>query len=166
MAVGVLFTFRDGKGETSSTQVNLPSNTSAADAILFGQQMAGLLDALISGAITRVGIVLDVDISALGLNTTASGTSDVEEGARFQFRTANGFFTSMRIPTILEGIISSGGNSVNQVDVDVAAFLTAMETGIDLAGVGGTGTVAPVDTRNDDIVTTTSAKESFQSSRG
>jgi hypothetical protein len=166
MAIGILFTFRDGKGETSSTQVNLPSSTSTADAILFGQQMATLLDPMINGAIARVGIVLDVDVSGLGLTASASGISDVEEGARFQFRTSGNHFTSMRVPTFIDTLITAGGNAVDQVNVDVAAFLTAMEGGIDLTGVGGSGTVAPSDTRDEDIVATTSAKEAFQSSRG
>jgi hypothetical protein len=166
MAIGILFTFQDGKGETSTTQVNLPSSTSTADAIVFGQQMATLLDPLVNGVITRVGIVLDVDLSTLGLNATASGTADVEEGARFGFRTSQGNFTSMRVPTFLDSLITTGGNAVDQVNTDVAAFLTAMETGIDLSGAGGSGVVEPSDRRDEDIVATSTAKEDFQSSRG
>lgn len=166
MAIGILFTFRDGKGETSSTQVNVPSSTAIADAVLFGQQMATLIDPLINGFISRIGIVVDVDISALAIANAASPIADVEEGARFQYRTAQNNFTSMRIPTFIDTLITAGGNAVDQVNTDVAAFLTAMETGLDLTGVGGSGTISPSDTRDEDIVTTTSALEAFQSSRG
>ncbi|MEM6284164.1 MAG: hypothetical protein AAF787_18370 [Chloroflexota bacterium] len=166
MAVGILFTFRDGKAATSSTQVNLPSSTAIADAVLFGQQMALLIDPLVNGFISRIGIVVDVDLSALAIANAPSPLADVEEGARFQFRTAQNNFTSMRIPTFIDNLITAGGNAVDQVNVDVAAYLTAMETGIDLTGVGGSGTISPSDTRDEDITATTSALESFQSSRG
>ena len=166
MAIGILFTIRDGKGEQSTMQVNVPSSTSAADAIIFGQQFAGIIDPLVNGAITRVGIVLDVDISGLGLTPNASLQADVEEGAKFQFRTSQNHFTSFRIPTFLDTLIPGGGNAVDQANGQVAALLTAMEDGIDLSGVGGSGVISPSDTRNEDIVATTSAKEAFQSSRG
>lgn len=165
MAFSIIFSFRDEKNERSTTEVNLPSGTAFADVTLFATEMTQLIEPLITGTIERVGIAFTVDISGLGLGTTAAAGSDVEEGARFQFGTAGGFNTSMRVPTIDESIILPGTREVSQVDADVAAFLTAMETGIDLVGVGGSGTIQPSDKRDDDIVSTTQAREQFLNSR-
>lgn len=164
-ALGIVFSFQDRKGANSTTIINIPSGTTMPDAILFAQEMAQLIDPLITGVINRVGISLTVDISGLGLNTTPDDDADVEEGAFFQFLTNGGFRTSNRIPTFDELKVTVGGTDVNQVDADVAAFLAAMESGINLIPSGGSGTVSPTDARDDDIVSTSIAKEAFQSSR-
>ncbi len=164
-ALGLTFTFADRKGKNSTTIINIPSNTAMPDAIIFGQQMALLIDPLITGTIQRVGVALTVDISGLGLNTVAADAADVEEGGFFQFLTNGGFRTSNRIPTFDEAKVTVGGTDINQVDTDVAAFLTAMESGLDLVPSGGSGVVSPTDGRDDDITSTEVAREAFQSSR-
>jgi hypothetical protein len=164
-SIGIVYTVEDRKGAASNTIINVPSGTTMPDAILFAQQMALLIDPMVTGRITRAGISLTVDLSSLGLGAVASDTSDVEEGARFQFTTAGNFRTSNRIPTFDETKVTVGGTDVDQVDADVAAFIAAMEDGINLVGVGGSGTVGPTDSRDDDITATSLAKEAFQSSR-
>lgn len=164
-SIKIIYTFEDGKGKRSTTEVKVPSVTSFSDIILFGQQMAILLDNLTTGRLVSAGIALTIDLSGLGLGAAASADRDVEEGGYFQFGTAGGFFTSMRIPTFNEQLITAGGTSVNQVDPAVAAFLTGMIDGINLTGVGGSGTVEPSDARDDDITALSTAVEAFQSSR-
>ncbi|MCZ7544890.1 MAG: hypothetical protein M5R40_15810 [Anaerolineae bacterium] len=165
MAFTVMLSVIDEKGKTSTTEVKLPTATVWADAVIMAQQIALLIDPLILGAITRVGVTADVELP-VGLAASASANSDVEEGARFQFRTENGFYTGLRLPTFDESLIVAGTRGVDLTDTDVAAFVAAMEDGIDTSGYGGTDTVEPCDARDEDIVSLEFAREQFLSSRG
>ncbi|MCZ7545743.1 MAG: hypothetical protein M5R40_20485 [Anaerolineae bacterium] len=133
--------------------------------MLFAEQLALLIDPLVVGALTRIGVTRDVDLPG-GLAASASANADVEEGARFQFRTENGFFSGLRLPTFDESKIAAGTRGVDLADGDVAAFVAAMEDGLDLSGVGGTGTVQPCDARDEDLLALEFAREQFLSSRG
>lgn len=165
MAWTVLYSIQDEKGKTSTTEINLATATTFADADIMAGQMALLIDDMITGAITRIGIVATVDLP-VGLKATAAANSDVEEGARFQFRTANGFFSGLRLPTFDEAAIIAGTKNVDLTDADVAAFVTAMVSGLDTSGAGGSGVIVPVDKRNEDLTALEFAKEQFLSSRG
>lgn len=164
MAFSVLYTIKDAKAESSTCEINVPDNLTLANLSIFAQQMALLIGPLITGAITRIGVALSVDLPG-GLDLTPNVGSDVEEGAKFQFRTAGGYYTGLRIPTFSEALISPTGKEVDTEDTDVAAFVAAMISGIDLTGAGGTGTVAPTDKREDDVVSLEFAKEQFVRSR-
>lgn len=157
MALAILYSIQDAKGQTSTMEINIPTATTLANATTFAQAMAGLLNAVTTGAITRIGVVLSVALPG-GIRTGALTNSDVEEGARFQFRTALGNLTATRVPTFLETLIASNSRAVDLEDTDVAAFVTAMEDGI--------GGVTPTDKRGEDVAALTSAREQFQSSRG
>lgn len=161
---GILYTITDAKGKASTTVINVAGTESLADVRIFAQQAALLINDLITGAITRIGIALTVDLPG-GLRVSPLAGADVEEGARFQFRTDGGNFTGMRIPTFAEALIASAGTSVDTTDTDVAAFVTAMTDGIELSGLGGSGNVSPTDSREEDVVALSTAVESFMSSR-
>lgn len=166
MGFSIIYSILDEKGKRSTTEVNLPSATAFNDVVIFGAELAKLIDPLITGSIERVGVAYTVALPAgLGIKTTPQPSSDVEEGARFQYQTNQGNYTGMRVPTFDEAAILPGSRLVDQVNTAVAAFLTAMESGIDLSGVGGSGVVQPSDKRDEDIVSTTSAREQFVSSR-
>jgi hypothetical protein len=164
MVLSVIYTFKDGKDKTSFTEVPIPLGTTLANAVIFAQQMAILVDALITGRVARIGIAATVTMPG-GIAVVAAATSDVEEGAVFQYRTSGGFHKSCRIPTFNEAMIVTGSDVVNIADPDVLAFNTAMLTGINLAGFGGTGTVSPCDLREEDLVAIDFAREDFQNSR-
>lgn len=160
MGFAILYSVQDEKGKTSTTTINLPSAVAFADATLFAAELAKLINPLIGGAITRIGIAFTVALPA-GLRASPLANSDVEEGARFQFSTTNGFFSGMRIPTFLESFITAGTKDVDLTDTDVAAFVAAMRDGIDLTGVGGSGTVQPSDSRDEDLAALSTAREQF-----
>lgn len=164
MAFSIIYSVVDAKNETSNTEVNLPGSVAFADVVIFASQMALLINPLITGAITRIGVVFSVTLPG-GLRAAATSGSDVEEGARFQFRTLNGFFTAMRLPTFNEANISSSSRAVDLDDTDVAAYRAAMVSGINLTAAGGSGTISPTDKREEDIVALASAQEQFLSSR-
>lgn len=161
MAFGILYSFRDDKGKVSTTVVNVPSVEDFADVVTFAGNLAGLIDPLIGGAITRIGVAFTVALP-VGVKGSPLATADVEEGARFQFRTLTNFFTSVRLPTFLDALVNPGSDAVDLTDLDVDAFVTAMTEGIDIGG----NVVAPSDPREDDIATLEFAREQFQSSRG
>lgn len=167
-AYSIVMSFQDAKGETSTTMVNVPtSGLTLPNMVIFAQEMVKLVDPLINGIITRVGIAITVALPS-GINISPNSVSDVEEGAAFNFRTAGGYRTSLRIPTLLESLVSAGSSDIDTSDPDVAAFVSAMISGVDLtaaAPVAGTGTVTPSDSRGDDIVALTDAKEQFTKSR-
>lgn len=166
-AYGVVISFQDAKGETSTTIVNIPTGLTLANITIFAQEMVKLVDAMINGIVTRVGLAVTIPLPS-GINISPNSISDVEEGGYFQFRTAGGYHTSLRIPTILESLVSLGSSDIDTSDPDVAAFVAAMITGIDLTGASptpGSGTVTPTDSRGDDITALLDAKEQFVKSR-
>lgn len=163
MAINVSFSISDAKGDISTVTVQVPESTSYEDAVLFGQQMAGLIEPLVNGTLRSVTVTIPVAFTPWSL---ADAASDIQEKAAFGFRTVNNFIKRLSIPTILESIFNLGSKDVDTTDPDVAAFVTAMESGIDLTGAGGTGTVAPVDTRDEDLVALDYAREAWGRSRG
>lgn len=160
----LLYTIRDGKGQQSTTEMNVPDSFALADVILFARGAAGFIDDMIGGQLVRIGIAVNLDLPP-GIKVTPQSTSDVEEGARFQFRTAGGFGTSMRIPTFQEANLVPGTTQVDLTDPNVAPFVTMMESGIDVDLTAGVRLITPSDKREDDIVTLDSAREQFLSSR-
>lgn len=154
------YTIQDGKGETSTTEINFPGTLLAATAAQAAVNFGELIEDMISGSIIRVSLVLGVETDSF--NPSPATDSDVEEGARFQFRTSGGFYTALRIPTINESQISPGSQAVNMTMVASVAFVTAMTGGIEIAP----GTfVIPCDKRGDEITALSFAREQFLSSR-
>lgn len=170
MGFSVVYSIRDEKGAVSTTEINLPAATSFHDVAIFAGQMALIINPLIRGAITRIGVCYMLTLPA-GLRTTPLTGSDVEEGARFQFKTSNGFYTSNRIPTFDESLVIPGTREVDLLDPNVSAFYIGMNLGLNTSGatfngVSGTGVISPSDSRGDDIVRLEGAVEQFLSSRG
>lgn len=160
MALSILYSFLDSKGQTSTCEINIPTATTLASATAFAQSVATLLNNVVTGVITRVGIVLSVSLPG-GIRTAALANSDVEEGAKFQFNTASGFRTGFRIPTFDETKIASNSRAVDLEDADVAALVNAIVSGLTSAG----NLVQPTDKRESDVTALTAAKEQFLSSR-
>ncbi len=160
MAIGLNFTVRDDKGAISRFTVNLPAGTSFDDVTLFAQQLFPLVDPLVNGAITDVSVNLPID--GISLQTTAALTSDVQEIGQFVFNAVGGFLKRIGLPTFSELKVLAGSAQIDQTDPDVAAFITAMVDGIDLTGVGGSGTIQPSDYRDADLETVDSAVEAFR----
>lgn len=164
MVFSIIYTIRDEKAVESTTSVNLPESTAFTDVALFAAELAKIIDPIITGAIIRIGVAFQVTLPG-GLASTPAANTDVEEGARFQWRTVNNYMASNRLPTFDEQFIQAGTREVDQTDANVAAFVNAILTGINLTGVGGSGTIQPSDYRGEDITAIDTAREMFQSSR-
>ena len=164
--IGLYFTIEDEKRQVSTVEIPLPDSVGLANIPYAVQAVGDLLEPLIQGRIRAAGARVEVDTSGFGWSAVAGVAADVQEGARFVFRTVNGFLKSLRLPTFNESLIVATTDNVDTTDTDVAAFTAAMTSGVDLTGVGGTGTAAPADYRGEDITAFVSAKENFTRSRG
>lgn len=150
----------DEKG-TGSFVVNVPESISLANMVGFGLELAPLVDAVIRGRIAGISLNIDIELAPGAVNTTASPGSDLEEGARFSFATAANVPTFMRIPTFNEALMVTGADDVDLSLPSVAAFVSAIEDGLDATPGGGDAVVQPVDSRGEAITTVLTAIESF-----
>lgn len=164
MGFEIVYNVQDEKASNSLMSTRLPSAVSFNDAIIFASEFAPMIQALITGAITRIGVAFTVDLPA-GLRSAPLAGSDVEEGGRFQFNTAGGNITSVRVPTLDESKVTAGSSEIDVLDSAVATFVTVFEDGMDLSGVGGSGVISPSDSRDEDITALKWAREAFQRSR-
>ncbi len=161
IAIKVIYTARDDKGKTATTEVKVPLGFTIAQYIEFAQSMAQLLDAIMDGKITGANFCVGVDISGLGLKALPTVGSDVEEKGFFQYSTVGGFQTRMQIPAFKETLVVAGSDAIDVLQADVLSFDTAMLVGI---AVAGPATIQPSDEREDDIQSRDFAREHFRAS--
>jgi hypothetical protein len=159
LAVSVRFDFQDQKGKTSFTKVRVPNGFSIAQYTEFAQAMGQLFANLSSARVTGASFCVGLDLSGSTIKAVASGISDIAQKALIGFSTiVAGFRTKLKLPAFSETKVISGSDDIDQSDVDVAAFLTAMENGIVVTG----GTVSPTDIRENDVVSTDYSREYFR----
>lgn len=159
MAIHLTFTIQDEKGDTSVIDIPVPGATPLTDIPYLLQAYADLLNPIVQGGLVQAAAKVVGTVS--GWNTTAAAGSDVQEKASFLIRTAGGFLKRLGIPTILESIFNTGSKDVDLGHTDVAALVTALETGIDISGAGGSGTISACDYREDDLVNVEAAYEDW-----
>ena len=156
LAITVRVEFIDDKGKTSFTKVRVPNGFTLSQYGEFGTALAQLLTNISICRVTGGSLTFAMDLSGLGLRTVAGITADIAEKAAFLFNTAiTGLKAKLRIPTFRETLVPPGSDAVDLADVDVAAFKTAMESGIAVTG----GTIEPTDDRENDITGLTTARE-------
>lgn len=156
LAITVRVEFIDDKGKTSFTKVRVPNGFTLSQYGEFGTALAQLLTDISICRVTGGSLTFSIDLSGLGLRTVAGITADIAEKAAFLFNTAiTGLRAKLRIPTFRETLVPPGSDAVDLADVDVAAFKTAMESGIVTTG----GTISPTDDRENDITGLTTARE-------
>lgn len=141
----------------------MPSSVDIAIASTFARSTGVMIDALIKGRLVDVSVGIKIALSTLsGIKTTADADSDVEEGARFSFRTAIGGLTGFRIPTFDEAFMVSGSPLVDVADATVDALVQRVIAGQTVGLIN----VSPSDQYGSDVTGLESAVDSFQSSRG
>ncbi len=161
-AVKIIYTIEDDKGKQATCFVQLPTNLLLADYIEFAEEMGDLINNITVGAIVNVGIAFTVDISGYGWAASPGATSDIEEKGYFQFRTAGGFFTGIKIPALSDLLVVGGSDLLDETEADISDFIDAMEDGIVLPVL--TTLVKPSDSREDDITLKVFAREVFRAS--
>lgn len=154
---------QDSKGATSTVSMNHPLNSDLA--VLKGcvRTTAELIDAVIGCQVIDASIGIEVQLSgALDLKEFAIAGADVEEGARFIWRTASGALTDFRLPGFSETYLTDSGELVYVEDDDVDVFIQRILAGQTVGLVN----VSPSDAYGSDITAFVSGAESFTASRG
>jgi len=167
MPVSVILTIEDAKGKQATTEFHLADGLSIAQLGAAAQALAQLVEPMIRGRIVAISVGFKVALPVFGAGdgNALQDYADVEEGARFQFRTDNGFPTAQRIPCFDEALIVVGTDQVDTSDSAVSAYINAMLDQLSVGSGGSAFTVILQDARGEAISTLASARESFQASR-
>lgn len=163
LAVSLVFTFRDNKGDSAITKLRIPTGFTIAQMLEFGEAAAQLLSNLSSAQMTKASISVGVDLSGATIRAVASATSDVFQKALFVARSnIAGLFARFNFPTLQDDKVVDGTDQLDTADADVAAVITALEDGI----VTGTPAIAvpPTDLRNNGLAEVTTTREIFRKS--
>ena len=164
MAIGISVSFRDEAGKEGSTSFNVPDATSLSNASLAAKAWALLADEVTDAQIIGMSMTFPIALPA-GLKSAPVDGARVGVGALFQFRTALNHITKFILPARKEAIILDGSDVVDIANTDVANLLAGMTAGLDLDAVGGAGTVAPSDTRGEDVASLDDAYETIGGKR-
>jgi len=119
IAPSVNLVIEDEKGARSTMTVHVPTSFSVAEVLEAGEEVAGAVEALITGTIVQVQACIGVDFTPT--QATPLAGSDVEEGAKMLFAINGGRGSQLRIPTFDESLFGA-----NNVDVDTAANANAL----------------------------------------
>jgi len=155
---GIKVQIRDRSGDKATTEFLVTNTHTLIQYNLAIESLVEALDSVIGGVIEKAVLNIPVDMSAL-INNTALGASDVGDLGQFAFRTGDNRPVKMNVPGLIETLVASDSDDINQAQADVAAFITAMEDGI---LVTGSILVAPSNIGESDITTISYARERFR----
>lgn len=141
----IVATFRDNDGKESSSEVMVPSATTAANLVTFAAGIIALLTPMSGATLVGYNILMSFVENAIG----TIGSSDVEDKGFFNFAPANGIRTSIAVPSILESVLQGNNQDIDQSNSAISDFITAMTAGL-------TGT-QPASLSGSDVVSTNSA---------
>lgn len=156
LPIKIQYSMRDAKGLVSRTLVHIPSATTLANATTYAQDLGEVIDAVIGGSIESIDICIGIALPG-GIKATPDTDTDVEEGAVFVYKDADGRTFRQRLPTFLESLVEAGTRQVDNANAAVQAYTDII--------VDGNGTVAPVTLAATDITELVSDKEQFVKNR-
>lgn len=159
-SIEIIAQIEDADGDSATTSVRVLDTTTIAQANGFTVGWLQEVDGVIAGVIRSVLAFLRIDISALTGNLVGD-TSDVEHIGKFSFRTGINTKVLVNVPALAEIALGTTTSDIlDPVQVDVAAFLTAMEDGISVTGA----LIQPCDVGEEDIVDHNFLREAFRNS--
>jgi hypothetical protein len=158
-AIKVLGSWIDQASKRGTNTMYTPNGLTLAQYIEGLQAMAILLDNCSGAVLEGLNFTVPVDISGLTGNAALS-TSDVEEVSQFVFQTTDGRLVHVNVPGLDDTKTPVGTDDLDQVDTDVAAFISMFEDGLATAG----GTITPCDVDEDDIVAVVTARGAVRNS--
>jgi hypothetical protein len=157
----ITFGIRDNDNDYAEFSAYVPTGLTFAQYQEFAQTKAELVNPLVLGAWDDIAkLKIAVDISALTGNV-AGAASDVEQISAFQAVDASGNQTRINIPATVETQIAVGSDALDITDTDVAAFIAALEDGID---IGGSVIIQPSTYAEADLVDTLFARAETRNS--
>lgn len=158
----ITFSIGDARFKLSSVSIDIPDTTTLAQVQEFTLAMAAIIDNMTQGNIGNWNLLAPRELDFTGLKNQAGSTADNEEKGVFTFLTENGYNSRIAIPSFSDSDVVTGSDTIDQTDVDIAAFIAAMTAGIELTD---TSVVQPCDYRGDDIITLVGSYERFSGSR-
>ena len=165
MAITIFYTISDGSipAHVSKMEFPLHASTSFDNAVAAVEAIWNLVNPLTSGRLVSAGFSVEADIAGF-TNPVAQVLADIQERAHFVFRTVNGFLKRFGVPEVAESIFGSGGaaDTVDTANPDVAAFVAAMETGVNILPAG---LVTVTDRRGENLEVLESAVEAWGKTR-
>lgn len=160
MAIEIVFQVQDASGTKGTTSVRVAGEPTLAGLAGFAVGWANALNNLIAGKIIGAAALIKANISGLTGNTIIS-VSDVEHVGKFEFLTAGGNRVKVNVPALAEQLLlATTSDDLNQSETNIAAFIAAMEDGINVGGA----LIQPCDLGEDDVVATIFAREAFRNS--
>lgn len=158
----VVYSIKDAKSKISTFRINFgnPATVNLGMVTAWATAVAPTIANLITGALVEIGVGFTLALPG-GLPASPQAISDVEEGARFSYKTALNTVTGFRIPTFNESKMVSGTANVNGSDTDVVDLNTKMVLGHTVA----LETIQPTDERGEDVTAVVSMKDSFSKTR-
>lgn len=155
LAITVRFDFTDEVGKKSFTEVNVPTGFTIAQYVTFAQSMGQLLANVSQGRLTSASINVSLDISGATIKAIANTVADIAEKGHYIFNSiVAGFRKLVKIPARVETDEIAGSDSLNQADVQIAAYAALVEDGFTVTG----GTILCTDTYMQDLVALVSAQ--------
>lgn len=154
MAVLVSMSIETSDGR-KSVPVFLPNATTLVQAQGFMTGFAPLVNAITGGVIVGAEVSFPLTLPG-GLRTTADAGATVHRGGLFGYDNPSPYKWSQYIPSLTPTLFI--GDLVNVGDTDVGAYITAMESGIDVSGTF----IQPTNQYDDDLTTQVTAAEAFR----
>lgn len=168
----VEFSIVDAKTDKSVVTFHLPVSV-IVDALPVDitydmvEEWSATMKDLINPLVIGGGLVRRIVRELADTPVSVNASSDVQEMARFVWNVASSVGAkvtkSLGLPTFDESKFVAGTTQVDTTDADVAAFLTAVQSGIEVATL--TPDLAPVDYRGEDITTLVAATEAWGKAR-
>jgi len=155
----ITYTLTDDDGDSATTAINVPTTFTIAQYSEFVRAMANFIDDIVSGLVSGADFTIGLNLSTLTANTVGTA-ADVEEVDTFKFLTAANRPVIINIPGTTEADVLPNSDSLDQVDTEIAAFITAMVTGVSVTG----GTISPCDVDEESITALAYAREQFRAS--
>lgn len=154
MAVLVSASYSTPDGR-KSIETFLPPATTLVQAQGFMTGFLPLVDAIIGGVIQDASVTFPLTMPG-GLKTTPDAGATVHRGGLFGYDNPSPYKWSQYVGSLTPSLLI--GKDVNVGDTDVAAYITAMESGITVSGTP----IQPTNQYDDDLTSNTTAVESFR----
>lgn len=158
-AVAINFSVVDAKGKTSRIPIHVPTGFTILQYVEAANAFGQLLTDLLEGSITEISVSIPVSLSGATLKAAATSIADLAKKALFLISSSvSGLGSKINLPTYREAYTVTGSDVVDLSDPDVAAFVTILEDGVNVAGTP----VLPCDLRGNDLVQVNSGREIFR----
>ncbi len=154
----ISYSVLDSDGDVATLPVKVKAETHTIAQIQeAASDLALLIDTILDGQVTAIAITLDATLPG-GLKAVPVAGCENQRGALFSF-TLDGspYRHSIRLPAFKEALFT--GKAVNTADTAVAAFVTAVTTGV---AVTGPATVEPANPFEFEYGALVSAIKSFR----